>query len=209
MEAREADYLDRGRAIVVGATGLPPQRACRACHGIDGGAEPAGAFPRLSELGEWYIYKQLHDYASGARPNEIMTPIAQALDEAEIRAVAHYYARQRAPFRPRLDADPLLLQRGGAVAAVGAPERGVAACTFCHGAQGEGMAPTVPPLAGQAGPYVQLQLQLFRSGARGNDVAAVMRDVAAQLSNEEIEALSLYYASLQPPEAPHGAGATP
>lgn len=206
-EAPDGAFLDHGRAVAVGATGLGPTQACRACHGLDGVGNASGAFPRLDLLTEWYIYKQLHDYAGGSRPNEIMTPIAQALSEADIRAVAGFYAKA-APTqvaRPVLQIDPLTLQQGGAIAAIGASERGVAACQLCHGAHGEGAAPAVPPLAAQYAPYAALQLDLFRRGVRRNDAAAVMRDAASRLTDAEIEALAVYFASLTPPREDAGA----
>lgn len=200
-DADQGAYLDLGRAVVVGATGHPLEAACRACHGMDGSSNSSGAFPRLSELHEWYLYKQLRDYASGARPNAIMTPIAAMLTEAETRAVARYYASQDAPFVDLNYAnDPLALQRAGTLVAIGDSERAITACAACHGPLGQGAPPVTPPLAGQYAAYITLQLDLFKRSERANDVAQVMRDVAAPLTRDEMVALGLYYASIRPPE---------
>lgn len=203
-QPQQGAFIDAGRAVVVGATGLAPTQACQACHGLDGAGNTSGAVPRLDTLGEWYIYKQLHDYAAGTRPNDIMSPIAQALNDDEMRAVARYYANA-APVRaaaPVLQVDPLVLQQAGAIAAVGASERGVTACRLCHGVNGEGAPPAVPAIAAQYAPYAALQLDLFRQGVRTNDAAAVMREVASRLTDEEIEALALYFAAIAPPSRP-------
>jgi cytochrome c553 len=196
---RESRYIDLGRAVVVGATGHSIEHACRACHGMDGAGDGSGAFPRLSELPEWYIYKQLRDYASEARPNDVMTPIAQALNEGEMRGAARYYANQNAGFPARPDAAPLALQIGGALAAVGDAGRGITACASCHGRLGDGAPPVTPPLAGQYAAYTSLQLDLFRRGVRRNDVAEVMREVAAPLTDAEIAALGHYFESIRTP----------
>src|SRR3546814_11853113 len=61
-----------------------------------------------------YMYKQLLDYASGARPNAIMSPIAKALTQAQMEDVSAYYASiEEAPYFPPPEVDGLTLQHGG------------------------------------------------------------------------------------------------
>src|SRR5687768_15426054 len=81
-DARAAD-LEAGRAVVVGGneSSVTP---CFMCHGLDGVGDSAGPFPRLTGQAAFYMYKQLIDYASGARPNDVMTPIARALTDAQM-----------------------------------------------------------------------------------------------------------------------------
>jgi cytochrome c553 len=55
--------------------------------------------------------------------------------------------------------------------------------------------PDTPSLAGQPEGFLQWQLVYFRSGTRKSDV---MQPMAASLSDDDIRALSTYYAS-QPP----------
>lgn len=71
------------------------------------------------------------------------------------------------------------------------------ACVFCHGEKGEASNPIYPRLAAQNREYLAKQLRLFRSGARKSEV---MNTQAADLTDEEIEALAAYFAS-QPPQA--------
>src|SRR5690349_6885970 len=75
-----------GRHVV--ETGGRQAQACVSCHGLDGTGDTSGAFPLLTGQSGWYLYKQLKDYASGARPNDTMAPIAQALSDEEMRDVA-------------------------------------------------------------------------------------------------------------------------
>lgn len=188
-----------GQRVVMGASGAGVASACFSCHGLQGEGDRGGAFPRLAAQPAYYLYKQLNSYADGTRPNDVMTPIAIKLSEAERRDVAAYYAAAQAGFRPPPGGDATALQLGGSIAAVGSPARGVQACIGCHGPGGSGLPPDTPYLAGLGAPYMELQLQLWAQGQRRNDPLGVMADVARRLTPEERRAVSLYFAALQPP----------
>jgi cytochrome c553 len=191
-----------GRAVATGGERRAGW-ACTQCHGLEGAADGSGGFPRLAGQHAWYLYKQLQDYASGARPNEVMTPVARGLTDGERRDVAAWYAAQEnAPLPPTPQADLAVLQRGGAIHATGAPARGVTACSNCHGLQGQGAGPSIPALAGQYAPYIALQLREWKTGERRNGPLGVMAQVAAGMTEEEIEAIALYYATLRPGRGP-------
>lgn len=199
----EAD-AERGRSVALGAaSALSPRSACHTCHGINGAGDSSGAFPRLTSQAAWYLYKQLKDYASGQRQNDVMSPIARELTDQQMQDVAIFYAEQSepAPAAASVVTDPLLVQRGGAISAVGLAEKGVAACVNCHGPAGRGLPPSFPYLAGQYGPYVELQFRFWKEGTRRNDPLGVMEHIAKQLADEEIKALAAYFASLPPPES--------
>ena len=59
-------------------------KPCIACHGADSTAQAATGIPRLAGLNAAYLLKQLNDFASGARSNPVMTPIAATLSAALI-----------------------------------------------------------------------------------------------------------------------------
>lgn len=193
-----AGLVQRGQYVVVSGGGSGIGNACLACHGLDGAGDGSGAFPRLTGQPAWYLEQTLRDYATGKRQNPVMTPIAQALDAGEKASVAAYYAAQRAPYPPAPAADPGLLQWGGVLNAVGSAERGVQACQNCHGPAGTGMPPNYPRLAGQYAPYLAEQLRAWRSGERVQRPINLMGSVAADLTDRDIEALSLYFASVRP-----------
>src|SRR3546814_12067246 len=112
-----------------------------------------------------YMYKQLLDYASGARPNAIMSPIAKALTQAQMEDVSAYYASiEEAPYFPPPEVDGLTLQHGGRLSAVGSAEKGIQACVNCHGPAGTGMPPSFPYLAGQYANYIQLEFREWQIG---------------------------------------------
>jgi cytochrome c553 len=204
-----ANDIEAGRRVVVGgAANGGPGNACLACHGPSGTGDPSGAFPRLAGLAAWYQYKQLKDYASGARPNPIMAPIARSLSDKEMQDVSAFYAsRTDAPFFPAPEADPRLLQMGAALSAVGSAESGVQACVNCHGPAGAGVPPSFPRLAGQYASYQAFQFRLWKEGVRQNDPLGVMREIASRLTDEQIRAVSVYFENVRPPDAT--AGGTP
>jgi cytochrome c553 len=190
--ARAEAGFEAGRAVVVGgkeSTVTP----CFLCHGLDGVGDSAGAFPRLTGQAAFYMYKQLIDYASGARPNDVMSPIARAMTEPQMADVAYYYSELSAPFTPRPNVEPDVIERGRHLAEDGLPESDLPACNLCHGRHGSGDPPAFPYLAGQYAPYTELQLHLWKQGIRRNDALDVMADIAAAMSDEDIRAVARYF----------------
>jgi cytochrome c553 len=84
----------------------------------------------------------------------------------------------------------------GAAQAAGNAEAGKtksASCAACHGANGQGVPPN-PPLAGIPEAEQVKALKDYKSGSRPGPV---MRGLAATLSDQDMEDLSAYYASLK------------
>ena len=195
-----AAMIEAGRAIVMGNTAVS---ACADCHGVLGQGDREKNHPRLAGQSRFYLRKQLEDFAMETRPSEDMQPIAEALTAEQREAVAAYYASvPKAPYPPQPQGDPLLLQRGGVLSAVGVPERGIRACALCHADAGAGIPPSFPYLAGQFANYTARQLRLWKQGLRRNDPLQVMANIARLLSDEEIRGLALYFARVRlAPEA--------
>jgi cytochrome c553 len=72
-------------------------------------------------------------------------------------------------------------------------------CATCHGAHlaGDVRLPG-PPLAGRFATYLFRQLYAFQTGARGDQAAASMRPIVAQLTQADMIDLAAYAASLRP-----------
>jgi cytochrome c553 len=76
----------------------PEVRACGSCHRAEGTGGPENA--SLAGLPAAYIIQQILDYKSGARkfsgparsPNVLMTAVANAMNEEEIKAAAAYFS---------------------------------------------------------------------------------------------------------------------
>jgi cytochrome c553 len=70
-----------------------------------------------------------------------------------------------------------------------------AACSACHGPNGNSTDPQYPRLAGQSAVYVAQQLQLFKTGLRNNPV---MKPMATGLSQADISDLAVYFQTQTP-----------
>ena len=68
------------------------------------------------------------------------------------------------------------------------------ACSVCHGPMGLHTAPDAPSLAGQPAMYVAAQLRAYRSGGRNH---AVMKVIAAPLSDADIDDLAAWFAAIK------------
>ncbi|KAJ0337391.1 hypothetical protein COL154_014307 [Colletotrichum chrysophilum] len=85
---------------------------------------------------------------------------------------------------------------GTAVAGDGnlaAGKKKAAPCEACHGADGNGIAPNYPALAGQYPDYLEQALHEYQSGERSN---AIMNGMAAPLSDQDIKDLATFFSSL-------------
>ena len=84
----------------------------------------------------------------------------------------------------------------GAAQAAGDVQAGktkAASCAGCHGASGEGKKP-YPALAGKSESDIVQALQEYKSGKRANPI---MKGLATPLSEQDMENLAAYYASLK------------
>lgn len=173
---------ERGRAKVV--------EVCVSCHG-EQGISVAPEFPHLNGQSGAAIYKQLNDYRTGSRKNDLMSDIAKALDEQVIADVAAYYAGQpkRNPIPATLAELPAMIVT---LVELGDPNRNIPPCASCH-RPGSGGPIETPILAEQGDAYIRTQLKLYATGERRNDVYGRMRLIAARLSEAEINGLAAYY----------------
>ena len=71
------------------------------------------------------------------------------------------------------------------------------ACGICHGADLKGLG-VGPPIAGRSPSYIARQLFDMRAGARNGEGAALMKQVVAELSDDDIVAITAYVASREP-----------
>ncbi len=66
-------------------------------------------------------------------------------------------------------------------------------CQACHGLDGQAKLPDAPNLAGQNAVYLAKALKDFRSGARKNDMMAL---VVRNLTDDDIADLAAYFAAI-------------
>jgi cytochrome c553 len=180
---------------------------CASCHGGDGAGQAATGFPRLAGLNNVYLRKQLDDFASGARENAVMKPIATALDADERQAISDYYAKLPIPLAlaTPTSASTKADSPGALLATRGRWSQQVPGCDQCHGPGGIGVGEHFPPLAGQSDVYIRNQLKAWKQGTRHNDPLDLMKHLSAALDDNDIDAVSAWFAA-QPLNAE---GATP
>ncbi len=121
------------------------------------------------------------------------------------RFLSHLPIGALAALIPLLTGCELTAQAAGGDVAAGKAKAG--SCFACHGVDGNSSNPLYPSLAGQQSEYLKKQLVAFRSGDRRE---AIMSPMAASLSDDDIENLSAYFASVSaagaaaPSEHPSG-----
>lgn len=172
--------------------GAAKAAACAACHG-PGGNSSTPEWPKLAGQSARYVVEQLQAFKAGTRQNPLMMGQAAALSEQDMRDLGAYYAAQ--PATPGVGSKAAVpvaqkLYRAGNAA------KGLPACAACHNPNGSGVGPAAyPRIGGQHAVYVAARLKAYRDAAAtelpdGN--FKIMAEVAAKLSDAEIEALASY-----------------
>ena len=117
------------------------------------------------------------------------------LDEAnrvawtqDVRGYALYDPRDPRPPAQRKVSESL----APPIVAHGAPMRNIAPCAVCHGGMDSKAGSAW--LDGLPAAYTKAQLVAFGNGARTNDINEVMRNVARNMTPEEIDEAAMYYA---------------
>lgn len=175
---------------------------CTACHGENGiSSKDTASIPILAGQYSGYLAKQLYNFAKGeqgARPSALMEAYAASLSETEVNYLSEYYSKlEKAKSESPLRSD---LEKGRRIFLGGVFEKKIPACSSCHSPTGFGNEPAGYPLiAGQHAEYLIAQLQQYRSFSRKH---VMMNAIAAQLSDQEIEAVSYYLQGLRSKNVP-------
>lgn len=178
--------------------------ACATCHGEKALGNDAMGAPRLSHLGYVYVVKQLTDFSADKRTGNdvgaVMNGFAKALSEQERRDVAAYVNTLAKASEPsdlgalKAEGKPVgeaykgqILVRYGRTG-----DKGVSACSSCHGFNGRGADPVYPKIGQQKYVYLVNQLTHWRDGSRSNDPKGQMRAMAKNLSDEDINNVAAF-----------------
>lgn len=169
---------------------------CGACHGADGNSVNP-VWPSIAGQHPTYIAEQLQAFKGGQRVEPLMLGQVMMLSDEDMRNLAVYYSEM--PAAAKAVADASVVDRGQRIYRGGDRESGTPACNACHGPTGRGNpAASVPSVKGQYAVYAAAQLRAYASGARKSDgPTRVMRDIAAKLSDEDIDAVASYMQGLQ------------
>lgn len=68
---------------------------CANCHGTDGHAVPGATMPPLAGQPKESIVQRFKEYRSGTRPATVMHQIAKGYSDAQVEALAAYFAAQK------------------------------------------------------------------------------------------------------------------
>ncbi|MDD5250950.1 MAG: hypothetical protein PHY45_18385 [Rhodocyclaceae bacterium] len=180
--------------------------ACGGCHGTYG-VSAGPSLPSLAGQSAAYFIAAMQRFRSGERPSTVMGRLAQGYTDAEIAAMAAWFARQR-PVPQSGAVDARLAERGAIVFYKqcrychldnGGLWRQIhhgrdydKQCRHCHGDYGSDTADDTPVIAGQWPQYLEIQMRDFKSGARrmSKRKAAAMN----ALSPQDLEAVAHFYA---------------
>ncbi len=198
--AQAADYI----SVPADASGFSARylasNACSKCHGpYVNGISISPLFPILAAQQATYIETQLKQLRQRERGDPharaFMWGISKGLSDEQITGLAEYFSSQPAATSPVIDA--ALAQKGKDIYENPLQlESGAVNCANCHGLKGEGKSKqAIPRLAGQHIGYLNLQVHYYRWNLRNN---AIMNQVAAALTEDQIDAVTKYVASLSP-----------
>jgi cytochrome c553 len=158
-------------------------QVCAGCHG-ENGVPPQKTWPVIWGQQQGYLYLQLRDFKSGARKDDVMSPIAQSLERADMQALALYFSQKPWPDLQQSRAAADVAARAGKV-------NNSVVCTSCHqnGFLGDS---TQPRLAGQTKGYLQKSMLDFRNKTRANNPG--MTDFMLAVSEQDIDDLAGFLA---------------
>lgn len=214
----EVAPLDSGALAALATTqaGDPERGAslaapCAACHGLDGNPPDGLPYPRIAGQSERYVAQQLALFKSGERNSGMaaaMIPFATPLSPQDMRDLGAFFATKAAG-AGLADDSPVaggpydgmkFYEIGEKLYRAGDASRGVPACLACHGPAGAGNpGPAYPAVAGQEAAYVERRLQEYRQGTtslQDRRLFDIMAQIAAPLSDQEIQALASYLQGL-------------
>jgi cytochrome c553 len=176
------------------AAGKTKAQVCFSCHGVNGNSVNP-VWPNLAGQHAGYIAKQLADFKAGSeRQDPLMMAQVMPLSQQDMADLAAFFAKQKPS--PG-SAEEAKLALGQQIYRGGNKATGVSACMACHGPSGSGNpAAKYPMVSGQHAPYVVKALKDFRSGTRKNDPGKMMQNIAAHMTDAEIEAVASYMQGL-------------
>jgi cytochrome c553 len=202
FEAAQAQPADRAPDTMAARV-----LACASCHGAQGEGTSDEYFPRLAGKPAGYLYNQLVAFKDARRKYPPMNYLLEFLPDAYLKQIAEHFASLRPPFP--VPAIPVvsneILARGEALVTHGDPQRGVPACSGCHGPSFTGMEPAIPGLLGLRASYISAQLGAWRYGTRTAATPDCMQIVASLLTEDDVKAVAAWLSSRPAPADPSSA----
>ena len=169
-------------------------KACDSCHGMNGNSGST-SIPSLTGHNAEYLVKALNAYKKRSRKNKMMNDAVATLKNSQIVNLAAHYAKQTpkkvSPGETSQSKGFDPIGQGGSIAAT---------CNGCHGKNGNSTLPGTPGLAGLNPQYLTAAINAYKSGQRKHEM---MKSFVTNLSETDVEKVSLYYASQEPTAMPN------
>lgn len=192
---------EKGKAIFLNGKEGTAVIACQTCHMDKAQGNDGMGSPRLAGQGTAYIVKQLTDIANDKRKptglGEQMIAIAKALSDQDKQDVAAYVHSLQGEELSDLKAQSIPVgqsYKGQVLVKFGVKDK-VSACQSCHGYNGRGAAPIFPMIGRQRYVYLVNQLKAWRDGSRANDPEGMMRAIAKNMSDDDINNAAAFLAT--------------
>jgi len=173
---------------------------CTDCHQPSGqGYLGATPIPRLAGQQSEYFKNQLQAFIDRRRVNFFMFKVAHSLSPEMLTALADHF-KDLNP-KPLGGAPAELVEAGKKIFAEGVPAANVPSCSTCHGPEAKGNG-QFPRLAGQLYPYIIKVLTNWdkergQGGPEHPDTSAIMKPIAHNLNESQIEAVAAYLSDLE------------
>lgn len=158
--------------------------SCANCHGIDGNSS-SWLYPNLAGQTKEYLVAQMKLFKEGKRVNYQMNAALKVLSEQDMHEIAEFYNGEIMTRTGGGTPDPALVAKGKKLVEE-------AQCSVCHQAGYKGLG-DFPRLARQKAKYLAKQMKDYRDGKRVNEI---MAPTVKDLTDEQIEAISVYLGSL-------------
>lgn len=163
---------------------------CSNCHGEDGNSTRPD-IPNLASQNPSYMVEQFQHFQTGVRKDFVMQTLAKQFSVQDKINISIYFSSKRLK-RIKVDESK----------AAAAENIYQTICVRCHGPDGRGET-GYARVAGQKPAYVIKTLKRFRSNAKDSAAGKptdrtniLMEQVTARLTDEEIESLAYYLATL-------------
>lgn len=179
-------------AVAEGVSGeeLYKTKTCFTCHGADAKTALLPNYPNIAGQSAEYALQQMIDIKEGIRANAqtaAMKGIMHLVSDEEMQTLATYLST--------------LPRRSGKLSTAedseGAKLYKTKTCFTCHGADGKTpLLPNYPKIEGQNAEYALQQMKDIKEGTRDHSQTAAMKGIMHLVSDEEMETLATFLATL-------------
>jgi cbb3-type cytochrome c oxidase subunit III len=187
MTPERIEVLKQARDPVAGKESF---RGCQGCHKSDAAGVREGVYPRLTGQHASVIIKQITEIRAGIRKNPKMLPFVAdpAISMDEIGNIAAYLSTLTS-YRENGKGPEDLSEKGKKLFLANK-------CYTCHGKNGEGNAEKAyPVVASQHYGYLIREMNLIRTGVRGNSNPDMVKAIA-KFSQADMDAVADYLSRL-------------